>query len=169
MAEQPPRNELLGAESDPSPLFNPEAERLFGIAVTILRDRGEAEEAVQETLARAWSRRSTLRDSAASRGWVTRICINYCLSRRRHLLRLPLPLPERFRPPLSVWELEDTELDLDRAYAALSVRQRAALLLFYHHGYSVRECAELMACAPGTVRSHIARGLAALRQEMSDA
>jgi len=60
-------------------------------------------------------------------------------------------------------------LDLDRAYAALSARQRAALLLFYHHGHSVEECGELMSCAPGTVRSHLARALTALRKEMRDA
>jgi len=151
------------------PLLLRESGRLFGIAVTILRDPGEAEDAVQETLARAWDRHASLRDRSSIRGWLTRICINYCISRRRQLVRLPRPLWDGPRPALASWDLDGAALDLDRAYASLSVRQRAALLLFYQHGYSVEECAELMSCAPGTVRSHIARALTALRKEMRDA
>jgi len=156
-----------GAEFDAA--LGGEAGRLFGIAVTILRDAGEAEDAVQEVLARAWSRRDTLRDRSARRAWLTRICVNYCISRRRRLLRLPLPLGERSVLPAAPWTLDGRGLDLDRAYARLSVRQRAAVVLFYGHGYSIQECGELMSCAAGTVRSHLARALAALRKEMNDA
>ena len=42
----------------------------------------------------------------------------------------------------------------------LSLKQRAAITLNYRHGYSVDECAVFMGCRPGTVRAHIARGLA---------
>jgi RNA polymerase sigma-70 factor (ECF subfamily) len=157
------------AEPDFEALVAPEVGRLFGIAVTILRDRAEAEDAVQETLTRAWTRQSTLRDAVARRAWLTRICVNYCISRRRRLLRLPQPFADPPRPPIGTWDLDARGLDLDRAYAALSARQRAALLLFYHHGHSVEECGELMSCAPGTVRSHLARALTALRKEMRDA
>lgn len=159
----------LGAGADFDLALGGEAGRLFGIAVTVLRDAGEAEDAVQEVLSRAWSRRETLRDQAARRAWLTRICVNYCISRRRRLLRLPLPVGERPAPAAAPWTLDGRGVDLDRAYARLSVRQRAAVVLFYGHGYSIPECGELMSCAPGTVRSHLARALAALRKEMSDA
>lgn len=146
-----------------------EPQRLFGIAVTILRDPGEAEDAVQEALTLAWSRRAMLRDPAATRAWLTKICINHCISRRRRLLRMPLlfgAVRDRAPPP---WQFEGRRLDLDRAYAALTVRQRAATILFYHHGYSIAECAALMGCAPGSVRSHLGRSLVKLRTEMTDA
>jgi RNA polymerase sigma factor (sigma-70 family) len=60
-------------------------------------------------------------------------------------------------------------LDLDRAQGKLSRQQRAALVLSYHYGYSADQSAELMGVSPGTVRSHLARALATLRREMSDA
>jgi RNA polymerase sigma factor (sigma-70 family) len=124
---------------------------------------------VQETLTRAWARQATLRDAAARRAWLTRICVNHCISRRRHLGRLPRAFADPPRPPLDGWDLDTRGLDLDRACAALSARQRAALVPFYHHGHSIEESGELVPCAPGTVRSHLARALAALRKEMRDA
>jgi DNA-directed RNA polymerase specialized sigma24 family protein len=60
-------------------------------------------------------------------------------------------------------------LDIDRAFRRLSLRQRAAIALTYRHGYSVEECAVFMGCRPGTVRSHLARGLVTLRKELGDA
>ncbi len=161
--------QAAAAEADPEWIPWAESQRLFGIAVTILRDPWEAEDAVQEALTLAWSRRATLRDAVAARAWLTKICVNHCLSRRRRLLRMPLlfgALRDRAPPP---WQLEGRRLDLDRAFAALTVRQRTATVLFYHHGYSIAECAALMACAPGSVRSHLGRSLAKLRKEMTDA
>jgi len=58
---------------------------------------------------------------------------------------------------------------MDRAYRQLSLKQRAAITLNYRHGYSVEECAAFMGCRPGTVRTHVARGLATLRKELGDA
>jgi DNA-directed RNA polymerase specialized sigma24 family protein len=57
---------------------------------------------------------------------------------------------------------------MDRAYRRLSRKQRAAITLNYRHGYSVEECAVFMGCRPGTVRTHLERGLAALRKELRD-
>lgn len=59
-------------------------------------------------------------------------------------------------------------LDMERAYRRLSLKQRAAITLNYRHGYSVEECAAFMGCRPGTVRTHVARGLATLRKELGD-
>ena len=59
-------------------------------------------------------------------------------------------------------------IDMDRAIRRLSIKQRAALALTKGHGHSVEEAAALMGCSPGSVRTHIARGLAGLRREMTD-
>jgi RNA polymerase sigma factor (sigma-70 family) len=60
-------------------------------------------------------------------------------------------------------------LDMDRAYRRLSLKQRAAIVLTYGYGYTDDESAALMGCRPGTVRTHVARGLATLRKELRDA
>jgi RNA polymerase sigma factor (sigma-70 family) len=86
-------------------------------------------------------------------------------------------LRSRGWPPLTLVEDEAVAgmtrseadlMDMERAYRRLSLKQRAALTLNYRHGYAVEECAVLMGCRPGTVRTHIARGLATLRKELGN-
>jgi RNA polymerase sigma factor (sigma-70 family) len=149
----------------------PDARRLYSLALSILRDEGEAEDAVQETLLKAWRSWGSVARMERPASWLTRVCVNHCISRRRHLRM-------RGWPPLAL--IEDAVsggdpgaaanvVDIDRAYRRLSLRQRAAITLNYRHGYSVEECAVFMGCGPGTVRAHLARGLATLRKELGDA
>jgi RNA polymerase sigma-70 factor (ECF subfamily) len=147
----------------------PERARLYALAVTITRDPSECEDIVQDTLLAAWRSRPRLRDPARTSAWLTRICVNHCLQRARRRARwvsagekLLAAAPIRSR-------LDDRPmLDFDRAFTRLSPKQRAVFVLHAHHGYSVRECAEILGCRAGTARSHLGRVIAALRQEMSD-
>ena len=64
------------------------------------------------------------------------------------------------------WGMEhQVLLDGNAVIAALDVlprRRREAVVLRYYLGLSEKEAASAMGCAPGSVRSHAARGLAAL-------
>jgi RNA polymerase sigma factor (sigma-70 family) len=144
--------------------------RLFGLALSILDDRGEAEDAVQETLLKAWRAWDSLSRMDRQAAWLTRVCVNHCISRRRMLRSRGLPMPGLLdRAGASPSGGSDAErIDMDRAYRRLSSKQRAAIALNYHHGYSVDECAVFMGCRPGTVRTHLERGLATLRKELKD-
>ena len=148
----------------------PDARRLYSLALSILRDEGEAEDAVQETLLKAWRSWGSVAEMDRPASWLTRVCVNHCISRRRHLR-------SRGWPPLALIEEAASRrdpgaaadfVDIDRAYRRLSLRQRAAITLNYRQGYSVEECAVFMGCRPGTVRTHLARGLATLRKELGD-
>jgi RNA polymerase sigma factor (sigma-70 family) len=121
----------------------PDARRLFTLALSILRDDGEAEDAVQETLLKAWRSWDSVSRMERPAAWLTRVCVNHCISRRR-MLR------SRGWPPLTL--VEDGAvagmnrpavdlIDMERAYRRLSLKQRAAITLNYRHGYSVDECA----------------------------
>jgi RNA polymerase sigma factor (sigma-70 family) len=148
-----------------------DARRLYTLALSILRDEGEAEDAVQETLFKAWRSWPSISESDHLPRWLTRVCVNHCTSMRRHLRA-------RGWPPLELFEATRSSggqsspadlIDVDRAYRRLSIRQRAAITLNYRYGYSVEESAGFMGCRPGTVRTHVARGLASLRKELGDA
>lgn len=148
----------------------PEARRLFALAHTILGDRGEAEDALQETMFSAWRAWGQLRNRSAPAPWLTRICVNHCIHRRRSLLRRLVWPAEKFAtgasPPPP--EADERLLGFDAAFRCLSPSQRAAFVLHVHHGYTVDECAELLSCRPGTVRSHLGRAVAKLKKELSD-
>jgi RNA polymerase sigma factor (sigma-70 family) len=165
---------VQAGETSPERTFEavavPDARRLYSLALSVLRDEGEAEDAVQETLLKAWRSWDSVSAMDRPGAWLTRVCVNHCISRRRHLR-------SRGWPPLAL--IEDVVragdpgaaadfVDIDRAYRRLSLRQRAAITLNYRHGYSVEECAVFMGCRPGTVRAHLARGLVTLRKELGD-
>jgi RNA polymerase sigma-70 factor, ECF subfamily len=149
----------------------PEARRLFGLALTILGDHGEAEDAVQETFFSAWRSWSSLRDESKRSAWLTRICVNHCIHRRRGLLRRILWSSSQWSPAAApeVPVLDGRFVDFDKAFRCLSPHQRAAFVLHFHDGYTLDECARLLGCRPGTARSHVGRAVAKLRKEFGDA
>jgi RNA polymerase sigma-70 factor (sigma-E family) len=113
-----------------------------------------AEDLVQDVLARTHPRWSRIDEPAA---YVRRAVVNACNShhRRRFLERAhPQTAPEPAR--LEVDELFDVLHELP-------ARMRSALVLRYYQDLPEGEIAELLGCAPGTVRSLIHRGLARLR------
>jgi RNA polymerase sigma factor (sigma-70 family) len=57
-------------------------------------------------------------------------------------------------------------LDVRRFLASLPARQRAVVVLRYFDDRTEAEIAELLGCAPGTVKSHSSRALAALREQL---
>jgi RNA polymerase sigma-70 factor, ECF subfamily len=136
---------------------------LFSVAVAILRDPHEAEDAVQDTLEIAWRSRGSLREGEKQGAWLRQICIRRCL-RVKHRLLKRLFLAER--SAVEAKPLDTIDSDLDRACRRLTLHQRAVIALHYHYGYSLDECATLMNCRPGTVRSHLARALTALRKQL---
>jgi RNA polymerase sigma factor (sigma-70 family) len=155
--------------SDFEAAVNSDARRLYGVALSILRDPGEAEDAVQEAMVKAWRSWHTLRESDRRSPWLTRICVNHCISRRRRRRLLVFSYddhPSEPADPRAEQALDPADPDLDRACGRLTPPQRAVIALHYHHGYTLDECAGLMGCRPGTVRSHLNRALTTLRAEL---
>jgi RNA polymerase sigma factor (sigma-70 family) len=147
-----------------------EGGRLFAIAFSILRDPGEAEDAVQEAAAAAWRGWGDRRDPTHTRAWFTTILVRQAVRRRRSLrstLGLRMGRGESGEVDRHL-EAQGAFLDLHRAYAHLSRQQRAVVALHYQQGYTLAECAELLGCSAGAVASHLSRALGRLRKELSD-
>lgn len=149
-------------------LLSAERRRLYGIAYSILRDHGHAEDALQEAMLKAWRSWDRVRSDDARASWLARITVTQCINRRKFLgLRAFGPLTgDRDAAPADP-RLSGRLVDLDRSYLKLSVKQRAAIFLHYHFGYSIEECAALMGCSPGSVRTHLHRAIKSMRKGMS--
>jgi DNA-directed RNA polymerase specialized sigma24 family protein len=136
----------------------PETRRLFGLALSILRDEGEAQDAVQETLVKAWRSWESLTGTLPLSRWLTRVCVNYCISRRRYLRSRgwpPLQMSELTASPVDPGSRAEA-VDMDRVYRRLSLKQRAAIALKYGDGYTDDESgihAAVPRCAGASRRS----------------
>jgi RNA polymerase sigma factor (sigma-70 family) len=138
--------------------------RLFGLALTIIGDRAEAEEAAQETFLRAWRYADGYdprRGPVAT--WLLAIGRNVAIDRARvrrtepidpcALLRL-----ETIDPDASPDELQiaaDEAARLRAAIVTLALEQRRALVLAAYFGRTAREIAVLEDAPLGTIKTRI--------------
>ncbi len=131
---------------------------LYRIAWTQLRQAADREDAVQETIRRAWEKRERLREERYMQTWVIRILLNVCDTIRRRAGRL-IPseeLPQKAGIPERETPLLDALMSLDEKY-------RLPLQLRYVEGYSVAEVAQMLHLPQGTVKSRLSRGRDRLR------
>jgi len=133
----------------------------YRVAYKILGDRGDAEDVAQEAMARAALRWSEL--AARPEGWVCRVATNLAIDRYRRRQRPVVPLGSL----VAVDPYLGERMDLCRALAGLSRRQREVVVLRYLVDRSEVEVAAALGCSVGAVKSHGARGLAILRRRLS--
>jgi len=105
--------------------------------------------------------------------WAHRIAHNACIDELRRRGRRPDPgLPEHERRPRGAGpDLDDTVADrltTDDALAALPEDFRSVVVLRDQLGLDYAEIAEVLGIPPGTVRSRIARGRAALARSLGN-
>ena len=134
------------------------SDRMYAIATRILRDADLAEDALQGALLAAWRSLPTLRDPARFEAWLRRLLVHACYAearRRRswtaNIRVLPVDGPVGPDGLLSVVERDA----LDRAFARLSIEQRAVFVLHHHVGLALTEIADTLGIPAGTARSRL--------------
>lgn len=121
---------------------------------------GEAgREATVEALAYGWEHWERLRKMDNPLGYLYIVGRNLS---RRHRQSPPsfIEVPDDRMP--------DIEPALPRALAALSARQRNAVVLVHCFQWTLSEVAELMGVSKTTVQNHLERGMASLRRQIGD-
>jgi RNA polymerase sigma-70 factor, ECF subfamily len=143
-------------------LLAPVLDPAFRLAMTMLKDRAAAEDAVQEAALKAWRRLSGFRTDAPLRPWFLAIVANECRSTRRrrwwHVLRLS-EVAHDSTPP-DRWA---ERMDLDAALDRLPREHLLALTLYYHLDLPIEEVARVFGCSENAARQRIHRALSALR------
>jgi RNA polymerase sigma-70 factor, ECF subfamily len=168
---------------DPGQLLLGLADVLYDLAWHLTRDRGEAEDLVQEAFARALRAWSQFEPGTDLKAWVLRILRNAWLDRCRHERRSPVSPAagedpeEGAPPPAEDGSLRgDVELgrlrglvarDIENALSGLGEEQRTVILLDLE-GLTEAEMSSVMGCLPGTVKSRLSRARAALRARLLD-
>jgi RNA polymerase sigma-70 factor, ECF subfamily len=172
---KPTDAELLQAHVDGDPgafatLVARHQDRLWAVALGVMRNPDDAADALQEAYISAFRRAGSFRGHSQVTTWLHRVVVNACLDRLRSLkVRAAETLPDDLdrSPRLGAEPADPVEAAQDRAQilaalGRLNADQRAALVLVDMQGYSIEEAATILGCAPGTVKSRCARGRARL-------
>jgi RNA polymerase sigma-70 factor (ECF subfamily) len=155
---------------------------LTGYCSKILGSAFEADDAVQETMVRAWTRRDSFEGRSSVHSWVYRIATNVCLDmlRRRNRRAVPMhldglevlphdqDLQAEADPADLVAEKDEIQLALMVALQALPARQRAVLILREVLRWSAPEVADLLGTTVASVNSALQRARATLAARPAD-
>ncbi len=138
-------------------LFRAEYSGMVRLAFTLVGNNAEAEELVQDSFAEVHRRFDEIHRPGA---YLRTTVVSRCRStlRRRRVMQMHPPEPPE--------DLPARASDLWDVLHKLSEDQRLAVVLRYYGQYRGSEIAEIMDIPGATARSHLKRGLAALRKEL---
>ncbi len=157
---------------------------VYGLLYRLLGDREEARDATQETFLKVYRHIGRFRGECELKTWIYRIALNQAANSQRWWRRngdrlvsmealregTELPLGETLADPRADPEQQaiarEEERLLTEALQRIKPVFRTALLLRDMEGLSYEEIAAMLCVSVGTVKSRIARGREALRQEL---
>lgn len=147
-------------------LYSANYRSLVRLSVLLVRDLATAEEVVQDAFVAMHSAWRRLRDPEKALSYLRQSVVNRSRSVLRHRAVVEKYAPKGLPDAPSaengaITELERTEVI--KALGELPTRQREALVLRYYADLSEAEIASAMGISRGAVKSHTARGMAALR------
>ncbi|MNU40308.1 ECF RNA polymerase sigma factor SigR [compost metagenome] len=142
---------------------------LFRFAMSMTRNRAEAEDLMQETVLLALEKHDEYELGTSMKAWLFRLQVLIDKNNRRRVVRQRL---------LSDGNIEDPETaavppsQLDRlmfkeaahAVETLPIDQKQALYLVVYDGKSYDDAADILACSSGTVKSRVSRARARIAE-----
>jgi RNA polymerase sigma factor (sigma-70 family) len=145
-------------------LIRPALEKGFRLALGVLGDRHDAEDATQDAVLTAWRKIGNVRPGSPIEPWFLAIVANRCRKLWRRRARSVVPVvaesSQEFVDGASV------RLDVRDALGRLSVEQRLLVVLRYYFDLSLEESARIAGIPVGTAKSRMHRALASLRVDL---
>ncbi len=156
-----------------SELYDRMSGALFALCISMLEDRAEAEDTLQEVFLIVWSRASQY-DPALGKpvSWLMTVARNKCLDKIRSLKRKRTGLQKAEEEiktsqagerDANVLASRDKRESLRRALAQLPENQRQVIELAFIKGFTQTEIAEHLGDPIGTVKARIRRGMLKMR------
>jgi RNA polymerase sigma-70 factor (ECF subfamily) len=148
---------------------------VYRLALSILDDPDEADDATQEVFVAALRSLDSFRGDSSLKTWLFSITVNVCrsrLQRGRSRARLRQILQSLFRRDQSHPESEAIQREADselwRAVHALDEKHRIPVILRYYHDLPVVEIAEMLHIPVGTAHSRLNQARERLRARLKE-
>jgi RNA polymerase sigma-70 factor (ECF subfamily) len=150
-------------------------DQAYGLALRITRSPADAEEVAQDAFLRAWLALARFRGESSFGTWLYRIVARRALDRLERIRSRrgrevggeeAASLAAMAASPAGVGDHEAAARArrLERMVSALPVAQRAAVTLYYYEDRSVEQAAAILGMPENTVKTHLSRARAALRE-----
>lgn len=154
--------------------------RVLQVAHGILGNLQDAYDAYQNTFIKAYDRIGTFRFESAFSTWLSRIAVHQSLNLKKKLRwkrRLSLDAltgthverqagAKQQRKLEAGLHAEELSEQIEKSMEHLSDRERAVFVLKHMHGYKLREIAQMLDCAEGTVKNYLFRATQKMRKAL---
>ncbi len=149
------------------PLVRKYQDKVYDIAYYHTRNAEDAYDLSQEVFERAFKSLGRFRRKSSFYTWLYRIAVNACIDHGRKRSRLQtVPIEEwtsshesfstgsDYSPAENI-ELAELKYQIDRAIDQLPPKQRAVFIMKRQEGLSMKEIAQILGRAEGTVKAHM--------------
>ena len=157
------REAIDGDERAFDALIGPLVDPGHRLAVSMLGDRQEAEDAVQEATIKAWRNLHQLKDASVAKSWFFTIVANQCRSVRRGRWWSVVKLSAPEQPKSGPEDEAVQRTDLERALRTLGPDDRLALYLRYYMDLPLNEVASVLGVSETAAKSRIHRAAQGLK------
>jgi len=175
----------VGAPAAVEALFDRYHGKVYGLAISILKNQRDAEEAVQDVFLTVVRKADRFRGNSALYSWIYRICVNACLMRLRKGRRTETVPIDEFLPvfteegvhagPVRDWSREVKRRMLDKELGQvirrfadeLSEKYQVVFVLSDVEGLSNEETAKILDLTVPAVKSRLHRSRLYLRERLS--
>ncbi len=144
------------------------------MALQLTGHHQDAEDLMQDVFIKVHAKLDSFRGEASIKSWIYRITVNTYLNKRRKKALLFMKLRDDFDNTLTDAR-SNTERDAEsnsirehvhKALELLSPKERSAFALRHYNEYSVKEVAQALEVAEGTVKSLLFRAVKKLRKQL---
>ena len=136
---------------------------LLRAAYSLLKNREDSEDAVQETFLRYMEKAPVFTSREHEKAWLLRVAVNISKNhlssawfRKRTDLKEDIPA------------LEQEEKEVLESVLKLPAKYRTVIHLYYYEGYTAAEVGELLGLGPSTVRTRLARAREKLKAQLKE-
>ncbi len=151
-------------------LLKKEEGKLFRIALAILGNEQDAWDSMQQTVEKAWTKRSTLRGGpAAFPSWIKKILVNESLNLLKTRKRATPMDPQEMLAILDIHENDETDISqVWDVVLELGPEHRKVIVLRYLGDLSLNQIAAELGISLGTVKSRLHTAHTRMREKLQD-
>jgi RNA polymerase sigma-70 factor (ECF subfamily) len=142
--------------------------RVYGICLRIVGDRSRAEEVTQQVFIRLWMKLASFRGESSFNSWLHRLALNVALNELKAAASIQgsslddLTNKSAFQGNGS----RETQMDLEKAIAALPAGARVVFVLHEIEGLNHRDIADKLGLANGTCKAQLSRARKLLKEAL---
>lgn len=157
----------MTTKDEVSALIEQYGNMILRIAYTYLKSKTDAEDAVQDVFLYILEKKPVFHDESHRKFWIIRATVNTCKNRLNTFWnRNKCSIDDVAE--IAVWDEYNTGSSVLKAVMTLPEKFRIVIYMYYYEEYSTPEIAELLGKSEATVRSHLHRARAKLKELLKE-